>query len=110
MKLPDIITRLPEADLPVPSSVVKTSVLPSEHGQLVFFQIFQDMELPAHSHKGQWGTVLAGEIDLTIGDHSATYRPGDSYFIPAGVVHSVRVKAGAKIIEFFEEPDRYSLR
>jgi len=70
MELPDMITRLPEADLPYPATAVKTSVLQSEHGQLVFFQIFQDVEIPAHSHKGQWGTVLEGEVELTIGGAS----------------------------------------
>jgi hypothetical protein len=30
MELPDIITRLPEAELPFPSTTVKTSVLQSE--------------------------------------------------------------------------------
>jgi|SRR6185437_10658731 len=36
MDFPEIITRLPEAILPFPSSVVKTSVLQSVNGQLVF--------------------------------------------------------------------------
>ena len=110
MKLPDMITRLPEADLPFPSTAVKTSVLQSEHGQLVFFQIFDDVEIPAHSHKGQWGTVLEGQIEMTVGGETRMYGPGSSYYIPAGVVHSARVRAGCKAIDFFEEPDRYKLR
>jgi len=110
MELPEIITRLPEADMPFPSSTVKTSVLPSERGQLVFFQILKDVEIPAHSHKGQWGTVLEGTIELTIGGKTRTHRPGESYYIPAGVLHSAKVPAGSKVIEFFEEPDRYRLR
>lgn len=110
MELPDIITRLPEAELPFPSTTVKTSVLQSEQGQLVFFQILKDVELPAHSHKGQWGTVLEGRVELTIGGETRMHGPGSSYYIPAGVVHSARVPAGAKVIEFFEEPDRYRLK
>ena len=47
MELPDMITRLPEADLPFPSTALKTSVLQSGSGQLVFFQIFEDIEDPA---------------------------------------------------------------
>ncbi len=39
MELPEMITRLPVADLPYPSTAVKTHVLPSPHGQLVFFEI-----------------------------------------------------------------------
>jgi len=110
VELPEIITRLPEADLPFPSTTVKTSVLQSEQGQLVFFQIVKDVELPAHSHKGQWGTVLEGQVEVTIRGKTRTHGPGNSYYIPAGVVHSARVPAGAKIIEFFEEPDRYRLK
>jgi len=110
MEFPEIITRLPEADVPFPSTTVKTRVLQSERGQLIFFQFLKDMDLPAHSHKAQWGTVIEGQIELTIGGETRTYRPGDSYFIPAGVVHSARIPAGAKVIDFFEEPHRYQLK
>ena len=110
MDLPDIITRLPEADLPFPPDAVKASVLQSDNGQMVFFQILKDMELPAHSHKGQWGTVLEGQIELTIGGETRTYGPGQSYNIPAGVVHSGKLPAGAKVLDFFEETDRYRLK
>ena len=110
MELPEMITRLPEAELPFPSSSVKTSVLQSDNGQLVFFQILKDVELPAHSHKGQWGTVLEGQVELTIGGETRKHGPGSSYYIPAGVVHGAKIPAGAKIIEFFEEPDRYRLK
>lgn len=110
MELPDIITGLPEVALPFPSTTVKTHALKSDRGLLVFFEILQDVELPAHSHKGQWGTVLDGEIELTIGGETRVYRPGDCYDIPAGVVHSGRLPAGSKIMDFFEEPDRYPLR
>lgn len=107
MELPEIITRLPEVLLPLPSTSVHTSLLQSEQGQLVFFQILKDAELPPHSHKGQWGTVLEGTLELTVGGVTQRHEPGSSYYIPAGVVHSARLTAGSKIIEFFEETDRY---
>ncbi len=107
MELPDIITRLPEVELPVPSTTVRTSLLQSEHGQLVFFQVLRDVELPAHSHKGQWGTVLEGTVELTVSGSTRVHTTGSSYYVPAGAVHSARLVAGTKIIEFFEEPDRY---
>lgn len=110
MELPEFITRLPEAALPFSEGVVKTNVLPSAHGQLVFFQVLADMDLPPHSHKAQWGTVLEGRLSLTIGGVTREVGPGDSYYIPAGVVHSARVPAGVKLIELFEEPDRWKLR
>lgn len=110
MEFPDMITRLPAAALSFPSSVVKTSVLQSENGQLVFFDVVQALDLPPHSHKAQWGTVIEGSLELTIGGEARTYGPGNPYFIPEGVVHSARIPAGTKIIEFFEEKDRYKLR
>jgi quercetin dioxygenase-like cupin family protein len=110
MELPDMITRLPEADLPFPPEALRTSVLPSSHGQLVFFQIFRDIEIPPHSHKGQWGIVLEGELEMTVGGETRKYRKGDTYYIPPGVVHSAKVPAGCKAIDFFEEPDRYKTK
>jgi quercetin dioxygenase-like cupin family protein len=110
MKFPEIITRLPEAALQFPSSVVKTSVVQSENGQLVFFDILKDVEIPPHSHKAQWGTVLEGHIELTIDGKTETHRPENQYFIPSGVVHSVKIPAGTKVIDFFEEKERYKLK
>jgi quercetin dioxygenase-like cupin family protein len=110
MELPEIITGLPEIELPFPPTAVKTSALKSDQGLLVFFQFLKDIDLPAHSHKGQWGTVIDGQIELTIGGETRTYGPGDSYNIPAGVVQSGRLPAGAKIVDFFEEPDHYKLK
>src|SRR6185436_19308511 len=69
-----------------------------------------NVEIPAHSHKAQWGTVLEGEVEVTIGGETRKYGTGSSYYIPAGVVHSARAPAGCKVIDFFEEPDRYRLR
>ena len=110
MELPEIITRLPEADLPYPPDSVRTSVLPSARGQLVFFRFLKDMEVPAHSHGAQWGTVLEGQVEMTIGGETRMCGPGTSYYIPAGVEHSARLPAGSKVIDFFEEPDRYPLK
>ena len=76
---------------------------------MVLFEILKDTALPPHSHLGQWGTVIVGEFELTIGDETKTYRPGISYNIPAGVVHSEKLQAGAILLDIFEEPDRYSL-
>ena len=110
MEFPDIIRRLPAADLPFDDTMVLSHMLPSREGLLVFFEFLKDFDLPAHSHGGQWGTVLDGQIELTIGEETRVYRPGDSYDIPAGTIHSARIKAGSKIIDFFEETDRYKAR
>ncbi len=67
----------------------------------------KDVELPAHSHKGQWGTVLEGMVELTVSGKTKLHQAGSSYYIPTGTIHSAKVMAGTKVIEFFEESDRY---
>jgi len=77
---------------------------------MVIFEFHQDFELSEHFHKAQWGTVLAGQLELTIGGETKTYLPGQSYTIPSGVPHAGKIIAGTKVIDIFEEPDRYGLR
>ncbi|SMX35046.1 cupin domain-containing protein [Actibacterium lipolyticum] len=110
MNFPDFMMSLPALDLPFDTETVEARVIRSDHGLAAFFIFYKDMDLPPHSHKGQWGTVLEGQIELTIGDATKTFRPGDSYNIPSGVVHSGRVPAGTKVIDVFEEPDRYPIK
>jgi len=109
MELPDFLTNLPSIDSPIPADVVRTSAIQSDRGMMVIFEFLKDFILPPHSHKGQWGTVLEGAVVLTIGDDTQTYTPGMSYSIPSGVVHSATAKAGTKVIDIFEEQDRYAL-
>uniref|UniRef100_UPI00286C6618 cupin domain-containing protein n=1 Tax=Tabrizicola sp. TaxID=2005166 RepID=UPI00286C6618 len=90
--------------------VLKTAVIRSDAGLVAFFTFLKDVELPMHSHGAQWGSIVAGEIELTIGTVTGIYRPGDSYFIPAGALHGARVKAGTQAIDVFAEADRYRIK
>ncbi len=110
MPFPDFIRAFPGIDVPFPEDVVQTAVVRSDAGLVVFFTFLKDMHLPIHAHGAQWGTVIEGEIDLTIGDQTRIYRPGDSYFIPAGTPHGGIIKAGTRAIDVFEEADRYKLK
>lgn len=110
MPYPDFIDAFPSIDVPFPDDVVRTSVVRSDNGLVVFFTFLKDMKLPMHAHGAQWGTVLEGEIEFTIGGETRTYRPGDSYAIPAGVQHSAMIKAGTRVIDVFQEADRYPLK
>lgn len=110
MRYPNFIDALPSLDLPFPEDVAQSSVIASEHGLAAFFTFLKDMELPPHSHGAQWGTVIEGEVELTIGGETRTYRPGDSYTIPAGVEHGGMIKAGTRVIDVFEEADRYPIK
>lgn len=110
MTFPDFITAFPALDTPFSEDVVQTRAIQSEAGLVVFFNFFQDFELPMHAHGAQWGTVIEGEIIMTIGDNTRTYGPGESYSIPSGVMHGGLIKAGTKAIDVFEEHDRYALK
>ena len=80
---PGMIRNLPEVDVPVEG--VRGWLLQGEDTQMVFFDIASTAEVPLHSHCGQWGFVVEGEMELTIGEETKIYRKGDSYFIPEGV-------------------------
>ncbi len=108
MEYSDLITRLPLADLPF--SGADGYMLRSERGLAVFFHFKEETALPPHSHGAQWGTVLAGEIELTIGGVTRTYRPGESYSIRPGEVHSGHIPAGVRLLDVFEEKDRFQER
>ncbi|WP_424970104.1 cupin domain-containing protein [Dinoroseobacter sp. S76] len=110
MPLPSFLDALPALDLPFPDDVVTTNVVRSETALVVFFRFHQDVELPPHSHKGQWGSVLEGSVTLTMNGETRTYGPGESYDIPSGMEHAVKVTAGTVAVDMFEEPDRYPLR
>lgn len=110
MPFPDFFRAFPALDVPFPDAVVGTRAIRSEAGLVVFFTFHQDMDLPMHAHGAQWGSVIEGEITFTIGDDTRVYRPGDSYSIPAGVQHGARIKTGTRVVDVFEEADRYPLR
>lgn len=110
MPLPDFLSAFPALDLPFPEDVVRTSAARTEAGLVVFFTFVKDMVLPMHHHGAQWGSVIEGEIEFTIGGDTKIYGPGDSYFIPAGVEHGAKIKAGTLVVDIFEEPDRYPLK
>lgn len=102
---PEIITKLPEADIPMEG--LKAYLLQGEGQQAIFMDFEKDVELKAHHHAGQWGIVLSGKIDLVIGGIAATYEKGDTYYIPGGVMHSGYIHKGYSDISIFDPKDRY---
>ena len=110
MQLPAFFNAMPSLDLPFPETEVSTRAMRSEAGLVVFFHFHQDFSLPPHTHGPQWGTVVMGEVTLTIAGQTRSHGPGMSYSIPAGVEHAVQVTAGTIAIDVFAEPDRYPLK
>ena len=96
---------LPEADVPIDG--VTAYLSQGESHQIVFMQFSQEVRVGEHSHEAQWGIVLEGEIELTVGGVKNTYSRGDRYFIPKGVPHSARIGPGYADVTFFDQPTRY---
>ena len=59
--------------------------------------------VPSHSHPHeQCGTVISGEMALTIAGETRTLKPGDTYIIPGGIEHSAKtVGAPAQVLDVF---------
>ncbi|RPJ47268.1 MAG: cupin domain-containing protein [Candidatus Latescibacterota bacterium] len=105
---PPVITGLPEADIPFPG--VRGWISQGADHQIVFLDIEPIGEVSPHSHGEQWGFVVEGEMELTIGGNTRRYRAGDTYHIDAGVVHSARFLTRFRAIDFFAEKERYRAR
>lgn len=106
MNFPDIINNLPNADIPIDG--LNSYLFQGENQQIVFMEFDNDIEVDEHSHEAQWGVVLEGEMNLNIAGVEITYKKGDSYFIPKGVMHSAKIKAGYKDVTLFNQKDRYN--
>lgn len=105
VKLPDEIKANPEIDVPIKG--IRGWKVGGAAGLVVFFEIQPGTVLPEHSHCFQWGFVIDGEIDLTIGGETRTYVKGEAYVIPEGVAHSGRIPYGCLAMDFFSDPARY---
>jgi quercetin dioxygenase-like cupin family protein len=105
---PDIITNLPEANIPIEG--VHAYLFQGENQQILFMSFPKDVEIPEHSHEAQWEVVLDGEIELTKGGNRYIFKRGDTCFIPKGVKHSAKIKKAYKGIAFFNQKDRYGVR
>ena len=103
---PDFLTSLPEIDLPVAGIRAWLSQGPDH--QVVFFEMDTTERIPLHHHGEQWGVVVEGRMELTIGGETRVYGPGDSYHIPAGVDHGARFLTRVRAIDVFADRDRYS--
>lgn len=105
---PEFMTSFPEADVPVEG--VRAWISQAVGHQTVFFDIDASVEIPPHTHGEQWGTVVEGEMELTIAGETRRCRPGDSYHIPAGTVHSARFLTRVRTIDVFAGADRWKTK
>lgn len=105
---PEIIRKLPEADIPIQG--LHSYLFQGKDQQIVFMSFEEDAEVPEHSHEAQWGVVLDGEIELTMNSERFFLVRGDTYYIPKNRRHSARIKKGYKDLTLFDQEDRYRAR
>ena len=99
---------LPEADIPFKG--IRGWILQGENTQIVFMDIDPIGKVDEHSHSAQFGVLLDGEMSLTIGGVTKRYKKGDSYFIPNQVSHSAVFHSQVKVMDMFNEKERYSIK
>ena len=107
-QFPAFVRALPEADLPFDG--LRGWLLQSESGQVLFNESDIEVTVPEHSQGSQWGVVIDGKIDLTIGGRTQTYTCGDTYFIPDGTPHQARIYRGYRAVDYFADRGRYCIR
>ncbi len=105
---PSIVTALPRAD--EAGDPVRTYFVQGERLQVAFAAFDADVDAPEEAHPGQWVVVLEGEVALTIAGATTVYRKGDGYFIPSGVPHAARIKKGSRLLDVFDQVDRFRAR
>ncbi len=58
--------------------------------------------VPQHSHPHeQVGTLIAGDLSLTLNGETRRLQPGDAYIIPGDVPHSAIAHSPSKLFELF---------
>lgn len=107
-EFPAFVRSLPEADLPFGG--LRGWLLQTQQGQVLFNESDVELTVPEHAHGSQWGVVLDGKIDLTVGDRTKTYARGDTYFIPAQTSHFARIYPGYRAVDYFADRNRYRPR
>jgi len=87
---------------------VKRRVLShSPLGMMAHFRLDPDSVLPLHSHPhAQFGVFLEGGGEFRVGDLVWKMKKGDSYYIPPGVPHELRVGGGGAVVVDFFVPER----
>lgn len=94
---------------PAPDSSVemRAHIVPSDHVLTMFYEIDEEVVIPEHVHGAQWGVVLEGVMEFTIGGETRLFGKGETYYVPEGVPHIARIHAGYKGIDVFADNLRY---
>jgi quercetin dioxygenase-like cupin family protein len=97
-----------------PQEIAQIEMLPGVHRRtmgttdevmICEFFIERDALVPMHQHMNdQVGYVVQGAIEMTIGGQVRACQAGESYAVPAGVLHGGRALVDSVIIDAFSPP------
>jgi quercetin dioxygenase-like cupin family protein len=96
------VTGLPKTSL----AGIEVYVHDDGRSQILFMELpigQADAVVATHTHGVEWGTVVEGEIEMTIDGKLEVHRAGTQHLIPAGVPHSFRFRPGTISIHCFGE-------
>lgn len=99
---PSLVEGWPRAEMEMEG--LSGRILKGDTGWVIFMAADRDVVVPTHHHGAQWGVVLEGRMELTIGDRTCVYERGESHEIPAGVDHQAVLYAGWRGMYVFGRP------
>jgi quercetin dioxygenase-like cupin family protein len=102
---PEFMRALPQPDSPLEG--LEAWMLQTGQAMAMFFELPEGVHVPEHAHGAQWGVVLEGSLEFTIGGETRVYQKGDTYFVPAGVPHEAVIHPGYVGIDVFADANRY---
>ena len=89
-----------------PSPGVKGRVLQTDHATMVVFDLEPKVVIETHKHEvEQFGVVVKGSLAMIIAGEQRILTPGDTYRIPPGAAHGVRVfEEPTQVIDVYSPP------
>jgi len=98
-----ILKKLVEANSPYPG--MRGWIHQGEKTQIVFWHAKNGCVCEPHTHPyDEWGVVISGYTEETVEGKKRIYRQGDSFFIPANVLHSAKMSKNYRAIDIFASP------
>lgn len=102
MPFPESVRRLPHTTL----AGLDAFVHDNGTSQILFLELPADrpeVAVPTHTHDVEWGIVVEGEIEMTIGELVQRHTAGSTHFIGSKVPHSFRFRPGTSSMHYFVE-------
>lgn len=102
MPFPEGIRRLPKTEL----AGADVYVHDDGTSQILFIEVPRDRPaavVPNHTHDVEWGFVVEGEIEMTLGGRVERHAAGSTHLIPKDLPHSFRFAPGTSSVHYFVE-------